>query len=291
MDVALGTNLSVHVSFTLLGSQLLWSFDTFHPDGQPLLQNEGFLPPNDPLTNSGQGSVQFSVRPRSTTTNGTGITNVATLTFDSKQQSTPTVSNTVDNTPPASHVTGVAPTTGALSQTVSWVADNSPDVKDYTVCVAEDGGPYRAWRTNTTVTTDTLGASTDHHAHTYKLYSQARDQVGNIQPTPTNPDVTVASAVDVEPARAWTLALEGPRPNPARDGSLHVWLTLASREPATLDLIDIAGRRVARRDVGSLGPGPHVVTFTPSLAPRAGLYFLRLAQGGRMVHGRVVVIR
>jgi hypothetical protein len=86
------------------------------------------------------------------------------------------------------------------------------------------------------------------------------------------------------------LALEGAHPNPT-SGAPVVFFTLRSSECATLDLMDIAGRRVLRREVGSLGPGRHLVTLDSSHLLRPGVYFLRLAQGGRMLHARVAVIR
>jgi len=58
-----------------------------------------------------------------------------------------------------------------------------------------------------------------------------------------------------------------------------------------LDLIDIAGRRLVRRSVGELGPGPHVLTLTSSPGLRPGLYFLRLVQGQRVIRARVVAIQ
>ncbi len=85
------------------------------------------------------------------------------------------------------------------------------------------------------------------------------------------------------------LALEGARPNPTT-GALRVWLTLPSREAATLELIDVAGRRVLRRDVGSLGPGAHGVALDAARL-RPGLYFIRLAQGASVRRSRVVVVR
>jgi hypothetical protein len=72
---------------------------------------------------------------------------------------------------------------------------------------------------------------------------------------------------------------------------MRVWLTLPSRQAATLELIDVAGRRVARREVGWLGPGTHVVVLDPGPRMRAGLYFLRLTQGGRVLTARVAVVR
>ncbi len=56
---------------------------------------------------------------------------------------------------------------------------------------------------------------------------------------------------------AQRLELEGARPNPAVAGQLTVAFTLPNAEPARLELIDVSGRRLAARDVGSLGPGRH----------------------------------
>jgi hypothetical protein len=291
--VSLGTDLSVQVSLSLVGSQLVWSLDTFHPSGLPLGPTEGFLPPND-QQDHGQGSVQFTVRPRATVTNGTQIANQAVLTFDGAVQNTPTWLNTVDETPPTSHVIALGGTQTAPSFTVQWSADGSPpDLKDYTVCVREDNGPYRAWRTNTTALSDTFMASrTDHTLHTYSFYSIARDQVGNMEAPPVNPDydAQTLSTTGVDPGLRWRLELGGARPNPAR-GSIHVWFTLANRESATLELIDIAGRRVTRREVGSLGAGPHLVNLAASTRLQSGIYFLRLIQGERVLTARVALVR
>ena len=125
--------------------------------------------------------------------------------------------------------------------------------------------------------------------HRYAFYSVARDTSGNIEAVPGSPDAETFTQVAVGDAAGWRLELAGAYPNPAR-GEIRVWFTLPSREPATLELMDVAGRRVIRREVGSLGPGPHALTLgSPSLRP--GLYFLRLAQAGRAIRGRAVVVR
>ena len=62
-------------------------------------------------------------------------------------------------------------------------------------------------------------------------------------------------------------------------------------EPAALELFDAAGRQVARQAVGTLGPGDHMVTLGKTAQLRAGLYFLRLTQEGRVLHARVAVAR
>jgi hypothetical protein len=88
----------------------------------------------------------------------------------------------------------------------------------------------------------------------------------------------------------WRLTLEVARPNPAR-GALRVWFTLPGLEPATLDVVDVTGQRVLRREVGSLGAGPHAMTLELPPALRPGLYFLRLIQGPRSLSSRAVVVR
>ena len=78
-----------------------------------------------------------------------------------------------------------------------------------------------------------------------------------------------ASLVDVPPERRpggeAELALSSPSPNPAR-GAVAVWLSLPAARPATLTLLDVAGRAFEQRQVGELGPGRHRVAF--DAAPR-----------------------
>ena len=67
-------------------------------------------------------------------------------------------------------------------------------------------------------------------------------------------------------------------------------LSLRDGAAASLELIDVAGRRVETRDLGALGAGPHTVALGHAgLTP--GLYLLRLQQGGDRAVRRVVVTR
>jgi hypothetical protein len=74
-------------------------------------------------------------------------------------------------------------------------------------------------------------------------------------------------------------------------GAVRLWFTLASGEQATLEVIDVMGRRVQRREVGALGPGRHSVTLGETPRLQTGLYFLKLAQGGEVRTARVAVVR
>ncbi len=268
-----------------------WYFSSIDPaTGQtpPLI---GFLPPNvNPP--EGEGSVLFTVMPRPGLSSGTQISNAATITFDGgAPHTTGSVVNTVDNTPPSSHVQPLPVSSDQPSIPVQWTADGAPlGLKDFTVYVAEDGASYRVWRLNIASLTDTLAPPTDHHFHNYAFYSVARDQSGNVEAPPPGPDATTQSRTAVGDAGPWQLALEGARPNPAF-GALRVWFTLPNRDAASLEMLDVAGRRVIRREVGSLGAGPHSVTLESSPPLRPGLYFLRLAQQTHVLRARVALIR
>ena len=79
-------------------------------------------------------------------------------------------------------------------------------------------------------------------------------------------------------------------PNPTKD-ELRVSLSLGDLAPATLEVFDVSGRQLAARRVEGMGPGWHTVTVgDPSRLP-AGLYLVRLTQGGQSLTTRAAVIR
>jgi hypothetical protein len=98
---------------------------------------------------------------------------------------------------------------------------------------------------------------------------------------------TTEAWVDVP---ALQLALEGPRPNPAV-GALNVWFTLPNAAPATLELMDLSGRRLNAREVGALGAGRHVVRLDQGVPVPPGMYWVTLRQNARTVLARAAVIR
>ena len=82
----------------------------------------------------------------------------------------------------------------------------------------------------------------------------------------------------------------GARPNPAI-GRLTLAFSLATREPARLELHDVAGRRVLAQELVGVGAGAHRFDLGESARFRPGIYFARLTQGGRHVSGTVVILR
>ena len=97
-------------------------------------------------------------------------------------------------------------------------------------------------------------------------------------------------ATGVAPGAEAGLSLAPPWPNPGPASEVRARFTLASGAPARLDLYDARGRRLAGREVGSLGPGAHAVTLVAA-GPRApGVAFLRLVQGLSARTTRVVLL-
>jgi hypothetical protein len=93
-------------------------------------------------------------------------------------------------------------------------------------------------------------------------------------------------AVATAPA---TFSLAGARVNPVVGRDLVVDFTLADASPAWIELLDISGRRVARQEVGSLGPGQHSVRLDEASSARPGVYHLRLANGTQPARVRKTV--
>ncbi|MGH7741735.1 MAG: choice-of-anchor D domain-containing protein, partial [Candidatus Eiseniibacteriota bacterium] len=91
------------------------------------------------------------------------------------------------------------------------------------------------------------------------------------------------------PLRA-AFALFGLQPNPAlRD--LNVAFSLPDDQPASLELLDLAGRRVRFVAVGPRGAGRHVISLGAASQLPGGVYFLRLERAGRRLVAKCVVVR
>ncbi len=87
------------------------------------------------------------------------------------------------------------------------------------------------------------------------------------------------------------LALGPLRPNPTRGDRLEVDFTLPAPGEARLEVLDVAGRRIARRAMAALAAGPQVARLEAGRPWPAGLYFIRLSFAGQTRTARLLVIR
>jgi hypothetical protein len=102
--------------------------------------------------------------------------------------------------------------------------------------------------------------------------------------------VTAQQANSVTDPREIAFGIHSVSPNPAARG-LAVTFALPDRAPARLELLDVNGRRVAEREVGSLGAGLHILHFDREMpALPAGVYAIRLTRGDRAVTAKVSIV-
>ncbi|HUU70584.1 MAG TPA: dockerin type I repeat-containing protein, partial [Planctomycetota bacterium] len=187
-------NIAADVSAGLdvQSGQVSWVISAIDPNtgeqpDNPLL---GLLPPNDE-THRGEGHVTYTIKPKSTAATGTRITNKATIVFDNNEPiDTNEVFNTLDAGSPASHVNPLPATSEAPKFTVSWTGEDDAGgsgLATYDVYVARDGGRYETWLTGTA---DTQATFSGLPGRSYSFYSIARDNVGNVESDPSQPDAT-----------------------------------------------------------------------------------------------------
>jgi lysophospholipase L1-like esterase len=124
--------------------------------------------------------------------------------------------------------------------------------------------------------------TTDGYGHMKQWWAQAMlSSVYGVQPLSTG-----------EPRPGgFALAITARGPNPSRGGDVWIDFELPSRAPASLELLDMQGRRVLSRQVDSLGPGHHSIDLGHGRRLEPGLYLVRLRQGGETGATRVTVLR
>jgi hypothetical protein len=156
----------------------------------------------------------------------------------------------------------------------AWPADGralctAGDNQEYPAIVGlGPGGAIVAW----------MDARSGSHFDVYAQYVRPDGQLGG-------------DVAGVPSAAPLAFALEPVRPNPSRGGALSVRFTLASAGGASLELLDVAGRRLAARDVGSLGAGRHALDLGEGRLLPPGIYLVRLRQGAGTRVTRVAVLR
>ena len=97
------------------------------------------------------------------------------------------------------------------------------------------------------------------------------------------------SPLAVDPEGPHGFGIDRVYPNPSR-GAFHVVLRLPDAAPVSVELVDLAGRRVESRRFSLAGPSRGAVSVGhDALSP--GVYWLRVAHGTRVLTRRVVLAR
>ena len=101
---------------------------------------------------------------------------------------------------------------------------------------------------------------------------------------------SIPGGLPVGPDGRPLLTLQGAAPNPSRGGTLALVIVLPDDVPAELEVLDVGGRRITTRPVGTLGAGRHRVALPPGTALPPGMYFARLRRAGDQRVTRFVVL-
>lgn len=118
--------------------------------------------------------------------------------------------------------------------------------------------------------------------------------------TPAGPASSPPASEGVASARGRTEVAGGARPaielavdaiEPRLSaGAGIVRFSLANGSPASLEMLDVAGRRMWSCEVGPLGAGEHRIRLGGAAWVPSGVYFVRLTQGNRVASARVAII-
>ena len=188
----------------IVNRQAFWTLTTIDPATGDIPQNAliGFLPPD---TNSpdGEGYVSCSVAPAAAVTNGTFVNAMATIVFDNQPpMNTPGTMNTLQTGLPTSNVLPLPAVTLNSTFNVTWLSTGTTGgsgISAYDIYASENGGSYYPWLQGTALS---QAPFIGQPGGTYKFYSIAHDNVGNIQATPTNADALTFVSSNLPPVLA-----------------------------------------------------------------------------------------
>lgn len=186
-----GNNLIVEVeaSFNPSTGVAKWVFSAIDPETGEFTEDPlaGFLPPNGD-NHEGEGFVKLKIKPKPELPTGTRIENVATIVFDwNPPMDTPLVYNTIDAGTPSSNIIEL-PSQSKEHFEVAWQGQDDQDgsgIASYDIYISENNGPYELWLKNTSASSAIFQGTGE---NTYAFYSIAKDNVGNQELAPLDPD-------------------------------------------------------------------------------------------------------
>lgn len=145
----------------------------------------GFLPP-------GAGAnLSYRVTPKQGLATGTQLAEQASIVFvGASPMSTATWVNTIDNSPPVSHVSALLSTSTCPAFKVSWSgSDMGSGLQSFAIYVSDSGGRFTVWLSNTTAASANYQGSI---GHTYGFYSIATDLTGNVEAGKTSAEASTS---------------------------------------------------------------------------------------------------
>ena len=177
----------------LVNNRVFWTIQAIDPNtGEaPLDPFGGILPPNN-ANKDGEGFVIFTVEARSSFPNRTMISNSATIIFDQNEPIvTNATSNLLDSVIPTSQIAPLPATSAVPEIPINWTTSDDNDGSGFASTIlysSENGGTYTPFLNSGATTSTTFGGK---WGRTYRFYSIGRDNAGNVEAAPSQPDATI----------------------------------------------------------------------------------------------------
>jgi hypothetical protein len=191
-------------------------------------------------------------------------------------------------------VAGSVHTSGSITQ-VRWQTPGGVNVQSVALLASFDGGDTWALQANGLPNSGSydwsVPVASTNEAKVAVVLVESADETGFIVDgvLGVSEAFTIDGVTGVGGNAPVELALRGVTPNPVQR-EMDVTFGLPDSRPATLALFDVSGRQRLSRQVGGMGPGWHTVTLSGRAGLSAGIYMVRLTQGGRSLTTRVAVI-
>ncbi|MEZ4926854.1 MAG: RHS repeat-associated core domain-containing protein [Saprospiraceae bacterium] len=178
----LGVWLDVLAGIDVQQRRAFWIFESVDPAtglAASLPAESGFLPVNDTLLHSGEGFVNFTVRPRVSAITGSTIDAQAVIVFDNNPPiGTNLAFNTVDADAPISGITMIDTVANGIYDLLWNGNDIGSGLESYTLYVSTNYGPFLPSIGSLSGTGYTFEGKAD---TVYAFFTIARDSVGNTE--------------------------------------------------------------------------------------------------------------
>lgn len=177
----------------LVNNRVFWNIQAIDPNTSeaPLDPSAGILPPNN-ANKDGEGYVIFTAEAKATFPNRTMISNSATIVFDQNEPIvTNATENLLDSIVPTSQIAALPATSAVPSISLNWSSTDDADGSGSagtSILYSENGGGYLPYLNTAADTATTFSGK---WGKTYRFYSVGRDNAGNVELAPSQPDATI----------------------------------------------------------------------------------------------------
>ena len=188
-------NLKADISagLDITTGKVTWTLTAIDPqtNERPLSPLVGLLPPNN-ADRDGEGYVIFSVAPAANQPTRTDIANTAKIYFDENEPIVTNVTtNLLDSDVPTSQIAALPAMASDPAIQINWAGGDDPNgsgLKGFDLLASESGGSFVPFISESTLTN---GVFNGKWGRTYRFYSVASDNAGNVEAAPENPDATI----------------------------------------------------------------------------------------------------